>query len=124
MMVDLLRYWPAAPAGVPDFLLVELMAWARGEGVQWFNLGLTPANPGIESTSPDGPHPPEFPAALCQPVGTETHGRQFKQQFDPIWIPKFLVSPGGVAPTRVLANLSALVEHNPLGRKGNGSRGT
>ncbi len=123
MMVDMLRSWPAAPAGVEDFLLVELMAWARGEGVRWFNLGLTPATAGTESISPDGSHSPPLPPGLCPPAGEQKRGRQFKQQFDPVWVPKFLASPGGVTPTRVLDNLSALVEHNPLGRKQNGARG-
>ena len=42
LAVDLLRFPPTAPAGIQEFLLAELMLWARAEGYAWFNLGLAP----------------------------------------------------------------------------------
>ena len=35
--------------------------------------------------------------------------RQFKEKFDPVWEPRYLASPGGVALPRILTHLSALI---------------
>jgi lysylphosphatidylglycerol synthetase-like protein (DUF2156 family) len=35
--------------------------------------------------------------------------RQYKNKFDPVWRPKYLASPGGLALPRVFANLAALI---------------
>jgi len=119
LAVDLLRYPPTAPAGIQEFLLAELMLWARTEGYAWFNLGLAPSPDSSESTSPAQEHPAAtFPLASGAEADNPRHTRAFKEQFDPVWTPRFLVSPGGVAPHSVLTHLAALVERNPLRKKG------
>jgi phosphatidylglycerol lysyltransferase len=35
--------------------------------------------------------------------------RQYKQKFDPVWVPKYLVCPGGLGLPRILADVGALV---------------
>jgi len=35
--------------------------------------------------------------------------RLYKEKFDPLWVPKYLASPGGIALPRVLANVAALI---------------
>jgi phosphatidylglycerol lysyltransferase len=35
--------------------------------------------------------------------------RQYKDKFDPLWEPRYLASPGGLALPRVLANTAALI---------------
>ena len=119
LAVDLLRYPPTAPAGIQDFLLAELMLWARAEGYAWFNLGLAPSADASEpAASPQQHHLAPFPLASGAEADNPRHTREFKDQFDPVWSPRFLVSPGGVAPHSVLTNLAALVERNPLHKKG------
>jgi phosphatidylglycerol lysyltransferase len=117
MMVDMLRYLPTIPSGIEEYLLVELMNWGRNAGVASFNLGLAPITGGVATAQHERHWPVPFPLALGDATGDRRGSREFKQQFDPLWIPKFLVSPGGLAPTGVLAHLAALVERNPC-RKG------
>jgi phosphatidylglycerol lysyltransferase len=35
--------------------------------------------------------------------------RQYKEKFDPIWEPKYLASPGGLALPRILTNIASLI---------------
>lgn len=35
--------------------------------------------------------------------------RAFKEKFDPIWEPRYLASPGGLAPLIVLTDIAALI---------------
>ena len=35
--------------------------------------------------------------------------RQYKAKFDPVWEPRYLASPGGLALPRILANVAALI---------------
>jgi phosphatidylglycerol lysyltransferase len=35
--------------------------------------------------------------------------REYKEKFDPIWAPRYLVSPGGFALPRILTSLAALI---------------
>jgi phosphatidylglycerol lysyltransferase len=107
---DLMRYRPGVRAGIMDFLFVELLLWGKAEGYHWFNLGMAPLS-GFED---------RVLAPLWSRVGALLfrHGedfynfqglRQFKEKFDPVWQPRYLVSPGGVVLPRVLANVASLV---------------
>jgi phosphatidylglycerol lysyltransferase len=105
-----MRYRPGGPEGLMDYLLVQLMRWAREEGFQWFNLGLTPLAGNEERRS--GRLWDQFSALIYR------HGeafypfqglRHYKEKFGPVWEPKYLASPGGLALPRVLANLTSLI---------------
>jgi phosphatidylglycerol lysyltransferase len=108
--VDLMRFGPDAPRGAMDYLFVELLLWARAQGYQWLNLGMAPLA-GLEK------HPL---APAWHRVGNFIfrHGehffnfdglRRYKSKFDPVWVSKYLASPGGLALPRVLLDVSVLI---------------
>lgn len=108
--VDLIRYLPASPQGTMDYLLAELLLWGRREGYQVFNLGLAPFS-GLENTSW---------ASFWSKVGALIfrHGeyfynfrglRRYKEKFQPRWSPRYVVCPGGLARSRVLAEMAILM---------------
>ncbi len=108
--VDLMRYGTEAPAGVMDFLFVRLLEWAKGEGYAWFNMGMAPLA-GLASR----PLAPIWNriGSLVYRYGDHFYGfeglRRYKDKFDPVWEPRYLASPGGLALPAILANVAALV---------------
>ncbi|MET0404736.1 MAG: bifunctional lysylphosphatidylglycerol flippase/synthetase MprF, partial [Cystobacter sp.] len=116
LSVDLMRYRPGAPRGVMDHLFVSLMEWGHARGYERFNLGMAPFS-GFESRGL---------APLWQRAGAFlfTHGehfynfqglRQFKEKFHPVWTPRYLAAPGGLAFPRVLTGIGALVSRGLTG---------
>lgn len=108
--LDLMRYSPAAPAGVMEYLFIELLLWGKEQGYRQFNLGMAPLS-GLQNRTL---------APLWSRAGAllYRHGehfynfrglRQYKEKFDPSWEPRYLASPGGLALPRVLANTAALI---------------
>ena len=108
--VDLMRYLPDAPDGVMDYLFTQLILWGKQEGYAWFNLGMAPLS-GLESRAL---------APFWNRLGSFVfrHGehfynfqglRRYKEKFDPVWEPKYLASPGGLALPRILTNLASLI---------------
>lgn len=107
---DLMRYVPEAPPGIMEYLFVQLMLWGKQEGYRWFNLGMAPLS-GLEDRAL---------APLWNRLGAFMfrHGehfynfqglRQYKEKFDPVWEPKYLASPGGLALPRILTNIASLI---------------
>ncbi len=110
LSMDLMRYRPDAPAGVMTYLFIELMLWGRQEGYRAFSLGMAPLT-GFESRA----HAPlwnRFGAFLGQ-YGEAIYRfqglRRYKEKFDPLWRPRYLASPSGLALPRVLADVTRLV---------------
>jgi phosphatidylglycerol lysyltransferase len=110
LSVDLMRFGNRAPRSAMDFLFAELMLWGRNNGYGWFNLGMAPLA-GLEE------HPL---APAWHRVGNFVfrHGehfynfeglRQYKAKFRPVWEPKYLVAPGGIALPRILLDVSGLI---------------
>jgi len=108
--VDLMRYRPEAMDGVMDYLFTRIMLWGREQGYGWFNLGMAPLS-GFEARTL---------APLWSRLGAFVfrHGehfynfqglRRYKQKFDPVWRPKYLASPGGLALPQIFMNLAALI---------------
>jgi phosphatidylglycerol lysyltransferase len=107
---DLMRYLPDAPPSIMEYLLLRLMGWGKPEGYQWFNLGMAPLS-GLEDHTL---------APLWNRLGALVfrHGehfynfqglRQYKEKFDPMWEPKYLAAPGGLALPRILTNLATRI---------------
>jgi phosphatidylglycerol lysyltransferase len=110
LSVDLMRYSAAAPAGVMDYLFVSMMLWGAAQGYRWFNLGMAPLA-GLEARAI---------APLWSRLGALVfrHGehfynfqglRHYKDKFEPVWEPRYLACPGGLAFPRVLADIAALI---------------
>ena len=108
--VDLMRYLPDAPAGLMDYLFVELMQWSKAHGYRWFNLGMAPLS-GLQSRRQ---------APLWNRFGALIFGRgerfynfqglhRYKDKFDPEWEPRYLAAPGGIALPVVLTNVASLI---------------
>jgi phosphatidylglycerol lysyltransferase len=108
--VDLMRYCHDAPKSVMEALFVHLFGWGRAQGYHWFALGMAPLS-GFE-------HSPVAP--LWSRVGSflYEHGealyrfqglRDYKEKFNPVWEPRYLVYPGGLRLPRILADVSALI---------------
>ena len=98
-------------SGIMDYLFVELMLWARGEGYRWFNLGMAPLA---------GPAEPAPGAAVeplrrdwCSVVGERFYNfrglQRYKEKFDPQWEPRYMAVPGGIALPMILANVASLI---------------
>ena len=111
LSVDLMRYADDAPPNVMDYLFIRLMLWGREAGYRWFNLGMAPLS-GFPNRGALAP-------LWCR-VGTIVYRygehfynfrglRQYKEKFDPVWEPKYLASPGGLALPRILGNVAALI---------------
>lgn len=107
---DLMRHLPDAPSGIMKYLFVRLILWGKEEGYQWFNLGMVPFS-GFEEHSQ---------SPLWQKFGSQVyrHGenfynfqglRKFKDNFQPQWEPRYLVSPGGLHLPHILTNVASLV---------------
>lgn len=105
-----MRFGADAPRGAMDYLFVELMLWGKSQGYKWFNLGMAPLS-GLEQ------HPL---APAWHRIGSFVfrHGEHFynfeglknyKAKFDPVWAPKYLMSPGGLALPRILTDVSVLI---------------
>jgi phosphatidylglycerol lysyltransferase len=108
--IDLMRHLPDAPRGVMEFLFIEIMLWGKAQGYRWFNLGMAPLS-GIEDRAL---------APTWNRIGAFVfrHGehfynfqglRSYKQKFDPVWEPRYLASPGGLALPRTLTDTAALI---------------
>ncbi|HSY47320.1 MAG TPA: bifunctional lysylphosphatidylglycerol flippase/synthetase MprF [Thermoanaerobaculia bacterium] len=107
---DLMRHLPDAPAGVMDYMFVNLLLQAKEQGYHWFNLGMAPLS-GLENRALGTLW--NRVGALAYRFGENFYNfqgvRQYKEKFDPVWEPMYLASPGGFALPRILTNLTALI---------------
>ncbi len=110
LSVDLMRYDNDAPKGVIDFLMIECMLWGRAQGYQWFNLGMAPLA-GLEEHA----LAPTWHklGRVIQRFGENFYPfeglRKYKDKFSPVWRPRYLAAPGGLAMAGVLLDVTALI---------------
>ncbi len=114
LSVDLMRYYPNAPKGVMDYLLIEVMKWGREHGYAWFSLGMAPLA-GLADR--------EF-APLWNRVGAflYNHGERFynfeglrayKEKFLPVWRPRYLATSGHLGLPRTVMDVAGLIAGSP-----------
>jgi phosphatidylglycerol lysyltransferase len=110
LSVDLMRYGNDAPAAAMEYLFIELMLWGRANGFDHMSLGMAPLS-GLEARAL-APRWHRFGGVLYR------HGehfynfrglRAYKEKFDPVWAPRYLATPAGLALPRVLANVTSLI---------------
>lgn len=110
LSVDLMRHRPDAPPLTMDFLFAHLMLWGAGAGFSWFNLGMAPLS-GLTGRplAPLWHRLGAFVFTRGEPFYGFRGLRQYKEKFHPRWEPRYLCSPGGLAPATILADVAALV---------------
>ena len=110
LSLDLMRYANDAPPAVMEFLFIELMLWGRVQGFDHASLGMAPLS-GLEARAL-APRWHKLGGLLYR------HGehfynfrglRAYKEKFDPVWEPRYLATPAGLALPRVLANVTSLI---------------
>ncbi len=110
LSVDLMRYNGDAPKGVIDYLLIECMLWGRTQGFQWFNLGMAPLS-GLEEHA----LAPTWHklGRMVQRYGEMFYHfeglRKYKEKFLPVWRPRYLAAPDGLAMAGALLDVTALI---------------
>lgn len=114
LSIDLMRHVDTKIYGVMDFLLVEIMLWGKAQGYQWFNLGMAPLS-GLESRRL-GPLWHKV-GGLVYRMGDQFYSfrglRRYKEKFGPVWRPKYLACPGGLAIGRVIIDITAAIAGAP-----------
>ena len=108
--VDLMRYLPTAPPSTMDYLLIELMLRYRAQGVARFGLGMAPlAGMAQHERAPTW----QQVGRLFYERGERYYNfqgvRRFKEKFAPVWEPRYLAAPGGMAPLLALAEVTTLI---------------
>ena len=105
-----MRYHRNAPASAMEALIVHLLVWGQEQGYHWFALGMAPMS-GVERS-------PVAPLRARAGLFLYEHGdllfhfqglRAYKEKFNPIWEPHYLVYPGGLKLPGIAADVSALV---------------
>ncbi len=110
LSIDLMRYLPDSSRNVMEYLFVELMLYGHDQGYEWFSLGMAP----LFGVDPRRLGPVwNRVSDLVYRHGEHFYNfqglRSYKEKFKPVWFPKYLASPGGLATPQVLANVSTLI---------------
>jgi phosphatidylglycerol lysyltransferase len=108
--IDLMRHRPDAPRGVMDYLIISSMVWGAAEGYRWFNLGMAPLA-GLEdrALAPTWARLSAFVFRHGEHFYNFQGLRQYKAKFGPVWQPRYLVSPAGIALPRILLDVATLI---------------
>jgi phosphatidylglycerol lysyltransferase len=107
--VDLLRSSAEAPEFLVDYLLLEVMLWAKEKGHKWFTLGSAPLLDVAES--PLAP----FKDQIAETLSPYTPGaklpdiRKEKERFNPEWSPKYIASSGNLSLQVAFNNIRSLI---------------
>ena len=108
--VDLMRYAPGAPHGVIDYLLSEIMLWARKRGFAWFDLGVAPLA-GV--TGGRGAPAWNRIAEWVFRRGNWLYGfeglQRYKAKYDPEWEARYILLPIGASMAVVAKDVARLI---------------
>ena len=105
-----MRFRRSAPVSIMETLLAHLLCWAQEQGYRWFSLGMAPLS-GLRASAASSPwvRMASMVYRHGEPLFNFQGLRAFKEKFDPAWLPRYVVYPGGMTLPRVLTAISALV---------------
>jgi len=110
LSVDLMRYTDAAPKGVMDYMLIECMLWGKAQGFEWFNLGMAPLSGLEEHALAPAWHKIGRMVTRYGEMFYSFEGlRKYKEKFNPVWRPRYLAAPDGIAMAGALLDVTALI---------------
>jgi phosphatidylglycerol lysyltransferase len=110
LSVDLMRYNEAAPKGVMDYMLIECMLWGKSQGFEWFNLGMAPLSGLEEHALAPAWHKIGRMVTRYGEMFYSFEGlRKYKEKFNPVWRPRYLAAPDGIAMAGALLDVTALI---------------
>lgn len=114
LAIDLMRHRTVSPYGTMDYLFAELMLAAKADGYEWFDLGTAPLA-GFEHhpLAPTWHKVGNFVFAHGTSLYNFTGLRAYKDKFHPVWTPRYLAMPGGLAMPRVLMDCATLISGGP-----------
>lgn len=110
LSVDLMRFRESAQKNVMEAIFLQMMLWGREQGYARFDLGMAPLS-GLEisAVAPAWTRLGHFLYQQGEPFYNFQGLRAYKEKFHPVWEPRYLAYPGGLALARILADVSALV---------------
>jgi len=95
LTIDLMRRRAEVESGTMDFLFVSLLEWAKAQGFETFNLGLSPlAGVGEKEDDPVPDRTLHFLYEHLNKFYNFKGLHQFKEKFKPRWEPRYLIYPG------------------------------
>lgn len=110
LSIDLMRYAPGSPSGLMEYLVVSLLLWGKEQGYHWFNLGMAPLS-GLER-HPLAPLWNKIGNTIFR-FGSEFYNfdglYQYKNKFDPVWQPRYLVAPAGLSMVTAMLSVTTLI---------------
>jgi phosphatidylglycerol lysyltransferase len=110
LSADLMRYADDAPPVVMDYLFTELILWGKAQGYRWFSIGMAPLS-GFERhrLAPGWTRLGRLLFRFGDHFYNFRGLRAFKEKFRPVWEPRYLASPGGLALPFVLTDIATLI---------------
>jgi phosphatidylglycerol lysyltransferase len=116
LSIDLMRYEPAVPHELMEYLVISLMLWGKEQGYRWFNLGMAPLS-GLER-HPLAPLWNKIGNTIFR-FGNEFYNfeglYQYKNKFEPVWQPRYLAAPAGLSMASALLSVTTLISGNLKG---------
>lgn len=95
LTIDLMRRRAQVESGTMDLLFVSLLEWAKAQGFDSFNLGLSPlAGVGEKADDPVPDRALHFLYEHLNKFYNFKGLHQFKEKFKPHWEPRYLIYPG------------------------------
>lgn len=106
LAIDLMRHYAEVEHGTMEFLFAKMLLWARENGYDTFNLGLSAVvSVGEKSEDPRTEQALHTLAMYASRFFNFRGLHDFKEKFRPRWEPRYLVYPGPAALPLVLSAL-------------------